>query len=475
MKAYRTEIKPTPEQCRYLAQAFGNARWAYNEFIGFNQARYRHRKDGYGDYGYCNAYAVAARYSLAKLLHARVEGNVRKATVAQARLLNELLVCACLPAVDLHTLGPDLARLLLDAFTEARQLPRYEPWMDLAHSKSVKQAFGNAGKAYAKLFASRKTGKTTKGRKGKTLAGPRFKKKNRSKDSIYLVEHIRVERHRIKMPGMGWVRLKECGYIPIGTDTVSSVTVSRVAGRYYVSCTPKRNTVETHEPRHDGKIDGLGIDLGIKNLAAMSDGTLIDNPNRCKELRRLSRKLKRQQRALARKLERITVRTCHEEGKDKGKVKHVNYKRPLKECRNIAKARLAIQKTWQRITNIRHDHMDKAIAQLVGQEPRFITIEDLNIQGMMRNRHLSRTLAEQELGRFVTHLKAKCAEHGIELRQVDRWYPSSQLCSDCGYRNTAVRDLNIRAWDCPSCGVHHDRDVNAAKNLKAATEYTVIA
>lgn len=119
--------------------------------------------------------------------------------------------------------------------------------------------------------------------------------------------------------------------------------------------------------------------------------------------------------------------------------------------------------------------MDKAIDQLVGQEPRFITIEDLNIQGMMRNRHLSRTLAEQELGRFVTHLKAKCAEHGIELRQADRWYPSSQLCSDCGYRNTAVRNLNIRAWDCPSCGVHHDRDVNAAKNLKAATEYTVIA
>lgn len=473
MKAYKTEIKPTREQCAYLAQAFGNARWAYNEFIGFNYARYQYRCSEYGGYAYCNAYATAARYSLAKFLYARIEGKPRKATVTQVRLLNDLLVCACLPAVELNVLTSDLARLLLETLTEARQLPHYEPWMDLAHSKSVKQAFINADKAYAIFFKNRATGKSST-RHGKPLAHPRFKKKTTAKDSIYLVEHIQVERHRIKLPSLGWVRLKEYGYIPTGVNTISSVTVSRIANRYYLSCIPKQNTTQQHHIAHANQTNGIGIDLGIKTLAAISTGMLITNVNKQPELRRLNRKLKRQQRALSRKLERITIRTYHEEGKDKGKVKTIAYTRPLKECKNITKNRLAIQKTWQRIANIRHDYMDKAVNMLVNQEPRFITIEDLNIRGMMRNRHLAKALAEQELGRFIARLKAKCATHGIQLRQVDRWYPSSQLCSDCGYRNTRVRNLNIRAWDCPSCGVHHERDLNAATNLRDATEYTII-
>ncbi|EFA23713.1 RNA-guided endonuclease InsQ/TnpB family protein [Bifidobacterium gallicum] len=478
MKAFRTELHPTTAQQAALTRAFGSARWAYNEFLAFNYARYQHHRDGYGAYGYCNAYAFSVRFSLAKLLCKRAEGKPVKPTMAQTQLLDELLVGSGSPAMDIARMVPDVARLLLDTLTQAAQLPHYEPWVVAAHSKSIKQAFMHADKAYGKFFENRKNPAYLKrlAKRGKEPPEhPRFKKRGKTKDSIYLVERVEVERHRIKLPGLGWVRLKEHGYIPVGKHTISSMTVSRVAGRCYVSCIPKQSQHPTRNTANMNPSEGIGIDLGIKNLAIASDGRVVENINHAKEIRRLNKKLKRQQRALSRKLKAITHRTYYTEGPKKGQVKHVTYTRPLRECKNIIKNQRDIERTWQRIVSIRHDHMDKTIHELVSQEPRFITIEHLNIVNMMANRHLARALSAQELGRFVTRLAAACEEHGIELRQVSPWYPSSQLCSQCGYRNHAVRNLNIRAWDCPRCGTHHDRDMNAARNLARAEHYTIIA
>ncbi len=317
-------------------------------------------------------------------------------------------------------------------------------WIKEVSSKSVKQSILNADKAFRQFF---------NGKSG----FPRFKKKGVSDPSMYFVKTdaktvIACERHRLKIPTLGWVRLKEKGYLPTNR-TIRSGCVSRKAGRYYVSV-----VVEIPEAKKPQLTDGgIGIDLGIKEFAVMSDGTVYGNINRSKTIRKTEKKLKREQRRLSRKYESLKKRTKTLKGEA--------------TRQNIRKQLLKVQRLYQRLERIRTDYIQKTISETVKTKPSYIVLEDLNVRGMMKNRHLSKAIASQKFYEFRTKLTAKCREPGIELRIADRFYPSSKMCHQCGHIKTDLK-LSDREYVC-ECGYRADRDFNASLNLRDAEVYTV--
>ena len=257
-------------------------------------------------------------------------------------------------------------------------------------------------------------------------------------------------RHRIKIPSLGWIRIKEKGYIPTTKDgnVIKSGHVSIKAGRYYASV-----LIEIPDKRiASNSSEGIGIDLGLKDFAIVSNGKTYKNINKSAKLKKLEKKLIREQRSLSRKYENL---------KKGGST----------QKRNIQKQRLKIQELHHRIDNIRTDYINKTIAEIVKTKPSYITIEDLNVSGMMKNKHLSKAVASQKFYEFKTKLLAKCKETGIELRIVDRWFPSSKTCHCC---KSIKKDLKLsdRIFRC-DCGYIKDRDFNAALNLRDATTYEV--
>ena len=229
---------------------------------------------------------------------------------------------------------------------------------------------------------------------------------------------------------------------------IKSGHVSIKADRYYVSVLIEipDNRIASHSS------EGIGIDLGLKDFAIVSDGKTYKNINKSAKLRKLEKKLIREQRSLSRKYENLK-------------------KGGTTQKRNIQKQRLKIQKLHHRIDNIRTDYINKIIAEIVKTKPSYITIEDLNVSGMMKNKHLSKAVALQKVFEFKSKLLAKCKENGIELRIVDRWYPSSKTCHCC---KSIKKDLKLsdRLFRC-DCGYIEDRDFNAALNLRDATTYEV--
>ena len=258
---------------------------------------------------------------------------------------------------------------------------------------------------------------------------------------------IKCDRHRIRVPTLGWCKIKEFGYIPT-KEIIKSGTIIKKAGRFYVSVLVD----EVVEIKQHNKNDGIGIDLGIKDLAILSDKTKYKTLKQ----KKLNKRLLREQKTLSRKYE----------AKKKNKKEGATYK-------NIAKQKLRVQRIHQRITNTRNNYQNKVIAEIVKREPSFITIEDLNVRGMMKNRHLSKAIANQGFNQFINKLKYKCYLNGIELRQVDRFYASSKTCCLCGLVKKDLK-LSDRVYKC-DCGNIIDRDYNASINLKNAREYKVIA
>ena len=318
-------------------------------------------------------------------------------------------------------------------------------WIKEVSSKAAKQSLENANRAFSRFF---------KGQSG----FPRFKKKSNQDVKMYFVKTdakavIRCERHRIKIPTLGWVRLKEKGYIPTTKQgyVIKSGTVSCKAGRYYVSVlidVPDTEKIRLND-------FGLGIDLGVKEFAVISNGVIKKNINKTAKLKKLEKKLKRNQRCLSRKYEDLKKRN----NKMKGEATR----------QNIQKQVLKVQKLHHRIDNIRTDYINKTIAEIVKTKPSYITIEDLNVKGMMKNRHLSKAVASQKFYEFRTKLEKQCKESGIELRVVDRFYPSSKLCHCCGFIKKDLK-LSDRIYKC-DCGYKCDRDFNASLNLRDAKTY----
>lgn len=198
---------------------------------------------------------------------------------------------------------------------------------------------------------------------------------------------------------------------------------------------------------------GVGIDLGLKNLAICSDGSIYQNINKTYNIKKLEKSLKRGQRKLSRKI--------------------ISIKKGESTRKNFVKQKLKVQRLYQRLTNIRTDYLNKTINSIVKTKPSFIVIEDLNVSGMMKNRHLSKAVAQQRFFEFRNKLIYKCKEYNIELRIVDRWYPSSKICYNCGHIKKDLK-LSDRTYKCSECGYTEDRDINASLNLKDAKVYTVI-
>ena len=313
-------------------------------------------------------------------------------------------------------------------------------WIKEAYSKAVKKSIEDGCVAFTRFFKHQS-------------AFPNFKKKGKSDVKMYFVKNnpkdCICERHRLSIPTLGWVRIKEKGYIPTTKDgwKIKSGTVSIRAGRYYVSV-----LVELPDTKVTNNCNnGIGIDLGIKDLAIISNGKTYKNINKSARLKKLEKQLRREQGCLSRKYE--------------------NLKKGEPTQKNIQKQKLKVQKLHQRITNIRTDYINKTIAEIVKTKPSYITIEDLNISGMMKNKHLSKAVASQKFHEFRIKLKTKCDDNGIELRVVDKWYPSSKICHCCGAIKKDLK-LSDRTYRC-DCGYVEDRDINASLNLRDAKIYKI--
>lgn len=314
-------------------------------------------------------------------------------------------------------------------------------WIREVYSKAVKKSIEDGCTAFTRFFKHQSD-------------FPKFKKKGKSDVKMYFVRNnpkdCQCERHRLKIPTLGWVRIKEKGYIPTTKDgyMIRSGTVSVKAGRFYVSV-----LVEIPDVNIDNNSnEGIGIDLGLKDLAIVSNGKTYRNINKSAGLKKLEKQLIREQRSLSRKYENLK-------------------KGESTQRANIQKQRLKVQKLHHKMDNIRTDYINKTIAEIVKTKPSYITIEDLNVKGMMKNRCLSKAVASQKFYEFRTRLKAKCDENGIELRVADRFYPSSKTCHHCGSVRKNLK-LSDRIYRC-ECGYVADRDLNAALNLKDAKTYRI--
>lgn len=395
LKAFKTEIKPTNEQALKIMQTIGICRYVYNLFISENKNRYE------------VGLSFLGGYSFSKWLSHEYLGQ-----------------------------NPD------------------KSWIKSASSKAVKQSIMNADKAF-KAFFHGYTGY------------PRYKKKGKTDPGIYLpngnlnqkLPLIQIERHRIKLPTFGWIRIKEKGYLPyrLNPKDIKSATITYKAGRYYVSVLA--NVEDPSKPILSDR--GVGIDVGIKELAITSDGKFYPNINKSMRVKNIKKRLKRAQRRLSRKYESLKNRSKKSK---KGEATR----------QNIHKQQRKVQVLYQKLANIRTDYINKCINELVKTKPAYITLEDLNVHGMLRNKYLSEAVSEQRLYTFRDRLIAKSRESGIEIRIVSRWYPSSKSCHKCGY---IKRDLTLkdRIFQCPNCGHTLDRDLNAAMNLRNALEYSVAA
>lgn len=314
-------------------------------------------------------------------------------------------------------------------------------WIREVYSKAVKKSIEDGCTAFTRFFKHQSD-------------FPKFKKKGKSDVKMYFVRNnpkdCQCERHRLKIPTLGWIRIKEKGYIPTTKDgyMIRSGTVSVKAGRFYVSV-----LVEIPDINIDNNSnEGIGIDLGLKDFAIVSNGKTYRNINKSAGLKKLEKQLIREQRSLSRKYESLK-------------------KGESTQRANIQKQKLKVQKLHHKMDNIRTDYINKTIAEIVKTKPSYITIEDLNVKGMMKNRCLSKAVASQKFYEFRTRLKAKCDENGIELRVADRFYPSSKTCHHCGSVRKNLK-LSDRIYRC-ECGYVADRDFNAALNLKDAKTYKI--
>ena len=317
-------------------------------------------------------------------------------------------------------------------------------WIKDVSSKSVKQAMIYGEKAFKNFF--------------KGLSGfPVFKKKGKNEIGAYFVKDNKKDfefyRHKIKIPTLKFVRVKEYGYIPKNAN-IKSGTISKVADRYFLSLVMEVDDIVKTENKN---IKGLGVDLGIKDTAVCSDGRIFKNINKTKKVKKLKKKIKREQRKMARSIEYSKS----------NKIK-------LKECKNFNKKKLKMQRLFYRLNCIRYDYNNKMVDEITRTKLKYITIEDLKVSNMMKNKHLSKAIQEQNFYSIRTKLMNKCKERNIELRIVDTFYPSSKTCSCCGEIKKDLK-LNNRIYKCNNCGLEIDRDYNASINLEKAQNYKVIA
>ena len=319
-------------------------------------------------------------------------------------------------------------------------------WIKDVSSKSNKRAIMDGEKAFKRFFK-------------KLSKFPKFKKKNCNNQSCYFPKNNKTDfefyRHKIKVPTLKFVRLKEYGYISKNAN-IKSGTISKETDRYFLSLVLEIEKKFKNTKNLQIK-NGIGIDLGIKDFAICSDGKVFKNINKTCKVRKIEKELKREQRKQSRK-----YLVCKKSGKK------------LYECKNFQKQKLVISKLFFRLNCIRNDYINKIVSEITKTKLNYITIEDLKVSNMMKNKHLSKAISNQKFYEFRMKLLNKCKENNIELRLVDTFYPSSKLCSNCGHKKHNLK-LKDRIYKCDNCGIEMDRDFNASLNLKNAENYKILA
>jgi len=290
------------------------------------------------------------------------------------------------------------------------------PWMLEVTKNAPQMAIIQLGRAFENFFAKR-------------ARYPTPRKKGRHDRFTLTNDQFRVDDQRIRIPKLGWVRMRETLRF---AGHIVSATVSRVAGHWYASITVDMLEVSSPPPAENQ--GAVGVDLGVRTLATLSNGEVV---NGAKALRGSLKKLRRLGRALSRK---------------------------VKGSRNRAKAKLKVTRLHARIAHLRQEGLHQLTTSIT-RRFHTIVIEDLNVKGMLGNRKLARAIADMGFHELRRQLEYKAAWRGAHVVVADRWYPSSKLCSCCGYRLEALA-LSVRQWRCPACSALHDRDVNAAINLK---------
>ncbi len=305
------------------------------------------------------------------------------------------------------------------------------PWMYEVSKCAPQEALRNLENAFAHFFRRCQLKKEGKLR-GK-VGYPKFKSKKRGMGSFRLTGSIVVCAAAIQLPRLGRLRLKERGYLPISGVKVLSATVSEQAGHWYVSIQVQQ---EQAIPVNTGPV--VGVDLGVKSLATLSDGTVIANP---RHLKQRLKKVKRLHRAVSRK---------------------------VKGSKNRRKAANRLAKLYRKVANQRQNRLHQLTTRLA-KTKQVIVIEDLNVSGMLKHHHLAQAIADVGFSEFRRQLVYKAAWYGSRVVLASRWEPSSKTCSGCGWVDENLR-LSDRTFHCQQCGLVLDRDLNAALNLAKLAE-----
>ena len=313
-------------------------------------------------------------------------------------------------------------------------LKKAKPWLRDAYSQSLQMALRNLDTAFTNFF-----------RDPASVGYPKFKKKT-SAQSLQYPQKVKVnfQTAMIYFPKLGWV---PCVFHRRFEGKIKTVTLAKETdGSYYVSILVENDckapAVIQQSVNNEG--DVLGIDMGVKELCTCSDGTVFEN-NRY--LTKSEKRLKREQKKLSRK---------------------------KKGSSNRNKQRIKVARVHKKIANQRKDVVEKATAEIAGKSHAAVAVETLNVKGMQKNHHLAKCVSDASMSCFLTRLETKCRNSGKTFVKVDRWFPSSQTCSVCGYVNKEIKDLKIREWECPVCHTRHGRDSNASLNI-AREGYRLIA
>ena len=335
--------------------------------------------------------------------------------------------------------------ILRKEFTQLKKTEEYK-WLYSISNNVTKQAIKDACVAYKRFF------------QGYSKA-PKFKSKKTDRPSFYVdnikikfandkvkLENIAISKKKNKAK-LNWVRLSEKNKIPTDCKYINPHVVFDGVD-WFITV-----GIEMEDNKVLPANDGIGIDLGVKDLAICSDRNTYKNINKTQKIKKLEKRKRRLQRSISRK--------------------YLNNKKgdSCNKTSSIIKSEKKLLKLNHRLTNIRDNYLHSVTSEIINRKPKFITIEDLNVSGMMKNKHLSKAIQQQKLYEFRRQLKYKCKWNSIELRIVDRFYPSSKLCHNCGQIKSDLK-LSDRIYKC-DCGYEEDRDYNASLNLRDAEIYKI--